>query len=309
MSSDDAPKPPDWDRLSKNHLHLRTWEVIAPKWRAFFPFNLEDISGEPTLEDGLMSVAEDRIPFNGNKLVVNLPERITLAFFDAAFAVAKAVHARRAADESIRAGMISWGCVDAYHSSLLSIKAVLALFGLSICNLKGRSFLVDIFPEFGTQQQSKDFRKQNRGVADPVAIIGNGKRIEQRHIWTIFNRLLNLPGFPEAADQCVADLQQFKYGAFHSARHNIIYESRSWPIVGDISVACSALNFPDYRDEPQFIQRIGDDFRDRDYALCARINDLVRVLIEDATAETNLANHLGPYAAEFARSDTFRLLS
>jgi hypothetical protein len=131
--------------LLEKIISARDWPTVREFWDGY-----SENSDELTIEETVVEAFAGQLPEKGEepKLFplpgIGGPGRITLDIMRA-----KASAGRRGFCAVFDSGNISWSNVDAYHSSFLYIRALLAFFGVFSFRCDSSDYFVDIFPHFG----------------------------------------------------------------------------------------------------------------------------------------------------------------
>jgi hypothetical protein len=148
----------------------------------------------------------------------------------------KFIHVLRLTSRRAQTGNVTWAATDAHHAVLLGIKCFLATIGVGICQGHNRVHLVDFRPELGTPQDEKKFRRQNKGVTNPLRVLTpTPKNLEQRHLFDAFNRLLKILVTDTARENLFEAANSLKLGTHQSERNRLLYHSDYWHWWGDLT--------------------------------------------------------------------------
>ena len=148
----------------------------------------------------------------------------------------KFLHVLRLTVGRAREGRITWASTDAHHALLLGTRCFLASLGVGICQGRGRAHLVDFRPEKGSPQDVIAFKKQNRVVLYPLKVLTpTPKNIDQKPIFELFNRMVELVDHPVSSEDLVDAIVQLNLGAHKSERNRLLYQSSHWHWLDDMN--------------------------------------------------------------------------
>ena len=173
-------------------------------------------------------------------LILNFPER-SLEYVRAFLAgYSKFEHVLDCSRCMFARGALTWGLVDAYHASIVGARSISAALGVCIFNLGGRTVLVDLFPDRGSVDHAKQFRKDNKGVEYPIRVLAptKDKVLEQAKVWALIERLFDLRSFATSEEEVLQiSLKDLLKTKPWTDRHEILYDLCSWRWPSDIALA------------------------------------------------------------------------
>lgn len=218
----------DWVSVADRILQRHAADVIASlPGSEPFSFSAEQYQSE--LRD-ILEESYEELLLPGNH-VIDLPGRDVLLIGEALFSLSKYTHVLQCARTTAKSGAVTWASVDAHHAAILGARSLFGLLGVIISKANDRYVVLDFRPEFGRPDHVKAFKKQYRGIADPVRILipEKGKLFEQGDTWALLNRLLRIVTFSTADDQKTAsDLIDLKLGSHKPKRNEILYNPAFW---------------------------------------------------------------------------------
>lgn len=191
---------------------------------------------DPWAPDSYFATFLEENPPEAPDMVFERPDRDVLWAAEIMVTTQKFLHVLRLTVQRARAGHITWASTDAHHALLLGVRCFLTSLGVGICQGKGRAHLVDFRPEKGSPQDVKVFNKNNARTRFPVRVLTPApKNIDQRPIFLLFNRMVNLVDHPVSSDQLIAALAQLNLGAHKSERNRLLYQSSHWHWLEDMN--------------------------------------------------------------------------
>jgi hypothetical protein len=201
------------------------------------PVSFSFSGDENLLKDFIIDVwSEDCFP----NFIINFPEKnqeFVKAFLTG---YSKFEHVLDCSRNMFERGSLTWGLVDAYHASIVGARSIAAALGVCIFNIKGRTVLVDLFPELGSVDQRRAFRKANKDIEFPIRVLAPSKEklLEQSKLWDLIHRLFNLRSFASSTEEsyqtALSELIKAKPWA---DRHDILYDLASWRWPTDIALS------------------------------------------------------------------------
>lgn len=114
-------------------------------------------------------------------------------------------------------GIKSWSLSSCYQGALLAAKSIINLLGVSINNFNGNDYLVDVWNSTNSNN--------NRQLA---GIIRFSYRLEHRHIWQLFKRLLNSCTVSVWNERYVEALSKIELENFPKQRNVLNYWYHRW---------------------------------------------------------------------------------
>ena len=102
---------------------------------------------------------------------------------------------------------------------LLGCRTLLALLGVHFIHIQDTRCVLNVFPQGSLDQIIRRFQKDNPGAQEPARLMfrTRGSLIEQRAMWTILLRVLNVAKLPAAVKKdtdAIVELEQI--GRFHA---------------------------------------------------------------------------------------------
>jgi len=105
------------------------------------------------------------------------------------------------------------------------MKAVLQLLGIAVIETGNQTYLVDVWA-LAKKKQKKNILGQAY-----LVLIQRVSRVEHRHLWTWFQRMLRVCEVPPSVWPvgCVDQLKSHDINAFARQRNNLHYATTDWP--------------------------------------------------------------------------------
>jgi hypothetical protein len=298
------PAPTSWETLARNHLHGRDWELIANIWgaaaRGFEATSVSEISEyiDPILEPEFekrktVSVFE----FFGGQVA---------AFHDAAVALIKCAYVLRSVGNCLLGGQPTWASVDAYHFSLLGCRALLAFLGIHIVHLRDTRCILDVFPQGNLEQTKKKFKKNNPGLQNPARLIyrSQGGLIEQRSMWAILVRVLNVAKLPTELEKSVNVIKELGTG-FGRSRNDMLYGNAHWLYDEDFLQPSVSVEIQHDIHRYADLDNFFSDQRDANFALAAVLIKILLTLVADIESKSGVNLLQTSYGPCFSKFDGF----
>ena len=214
-------------------VRRRTAEEVRMSLNVETPF-LFDVQAQVSDVPDYIDSQWDSIGSSENS-VISLPGRDMNLARDTLMAASKFYHVIDCARSQVRRGAMTWAMVDAYHASLVGTRAMFALYGLFAYGVRGRTVLVDFRPELGSVDDARNFRKANKGTADPIRVlIPKPKYLEQQDSWALVTRLCNLTQFPPEDDALIGRIKEAAAAPLSGFRNVMLYDSVAWEWLTDL---------------------------------------------------------------------------
>jgi len=218
------------DKLVKK-LPARYWGQICSTWLKNIP-TIEPPGNRPSpiVENAdLAYYCEQAIPEKKKELsyasgpVAGLREEI---FHESVYWLHKAVHALCGAESKVASGMLTWSIIDAYLAAYFSMRSISAILGVSICDYKGRSCVVDLCRDFKSMARMK--REAESAFAEEVNVHSLGVRFDHKQCWQVLQRLLRVV-YGEVWDQELSKcVNRLNSPDFARHRNRISYYVHEW---------------------------------------------------------------------------------
>ena len=211
---------PKWQKIAH-----RNWSEVKGAWLANVPeFPSVGFRPDPGVGrlDGLkglsVSSAPQRFPD-----VEGLRRNV---LWEAVFLFHKCSHTSLAAQRLAEAGMRSWALFNAYHSAYIGAKGIMALLGVVFPTLASKEVVLDVFPPVS----SKSRRGVQTGQFEEFLVIPIGRRLEQRFVWEVFQRVLR-QSESRCWDQSSRDeLLDLSWEDISRPRNHFLYRVLHWPL-------------------------------------------------------------------------------
>ena len=144
-----------------------------------------------------------------------------VTFRSGLFLLHKASHIIGASEEHADKGINTWSLAQAYQGSLICVHAILKCLGIEVIAYKGMSFIVNCWPS-----------KTNNEVVDDgeikISILRFDHKIEHRHTWDLFKRILSSYRIETWDDDLVKLIISMENGHFGFQRNYINYWGGGW---------------------------------------------------------------------------------
>lgn len=214
-----------FDNKIKTLVLDRPWDLISDYWLTSIPRIDPDLNvGFEALEEfGPLSDLVGAGPADVLRQEIPLVRQIV--FREAVFLLHKAINVLSLAEMSANRGSPTWSLSTAYHSAFLGMRSLTRLFGVAHVTSGKNTWVIDIFPQWVKQskRKSKDVNSQSDMLIFKVA------RMDQRHYWRLFQRLVCTTKFgDQGLKNLAADFWKIDEGDFSEQRHALIYENNSW---------------------------------------------------------------------------------
>lgn len=239
------------------------------------PFEFTASAYENSLAESVEDLYGDDLK-TGNHLV-SLPGRDILFISEALFSVAKFSHVLESARNNVARGAVTWALVDAHHATLLGARAIAAFYGVIVAKVRKRYVLMDFRPELGRVDHKSAFRKESRGISDPVRLLVPQKElIEQKETWALLARIFRISMSEDEQTVTLIDkISKFNLGEHKPKRNELLYNPGFWLWPRDID-----LSAPPYDDVTAFLEGSSDE-RFADFEACHMVLSLVAILTQD----------------------------
>lgn len=194
------------------------WLSSIPRIDPDLNLKFESLDEFDPLHELLESATEDM-------LRVEIPLLRQTVFREAIFLLHKAVNVLSLAEISASNGSPTWSLSTAYHSAFFGIRSLTRFLGVAHVTTGKNTWVIDIFPQW--VKQSKRKNKDINSQSD--MLIFKGPRIEQRHHWRLFQRLVCVTKFGDPVLKNLAsDFWKSNVSDFTVQRHTLLYDDNSW---------------------------------------------------------------------------------
>ncbi len=278
-----------FQRLIKKQILECRWSDIAARWLSFLP--AIDPPGSPPdvgVSDviGFSTVAATIREYD-QTIKEEMPGLREYVFREGVYLLHKAFHVTGCAENGVKRGYKTWAINDAYQASLFGAKAILCFCGIALAELNSKAVLVDIWPK--EHDTNKRRRQKLRLPADPaIQFTRLNMKFEHRHVWAIFQRLLNVFDMGVWQDTYVRALSRVEVRDFAKQRNDLHYKNYWWlfddlhEFVIDPSFGVHATNM-----EESLVYSSESDFS---LCLSLAILRMAVLLFEDICGSTNALN-------------------
>lgn len=142
------------------------------------------------------------------------------------FLFLKAINVCGTTELNIGNGFHTWSISSAYHSSFFSMKSLLCLLGITIPQVQGNNYVIDIWPS-----PEKISKNQWRKGIEPSRKIKFLKISNLPHfrVWKILQRVFSTTNFDNSIDkEIIGFLISIDPKSFAQQRNNIHYQNNHW---------------------------------------------------------------------------------
>jgi len=155
-----------------------------------------------------------------------------LVLWEGIYLLHKAAHVVGAAEQHAKSGMQTWSLSGGYHGALFAAKAILHMLGVALPEYRvpgknqNKSVLVDLWPEMPKLSS----KQKQRGITNPPEIEFSylGLRMENRHVWRILRRVINVSRIDIWPVEYVRALRKVGPAEFGWQRNVIHYDNCRW---------------------------------------------------------------------------------
>ena len=232
-----------FQRLIKRQIYECRWSDIAVRWLNFIPSidppgsppdaSLSDVIGLTTLA---ASISDFAVPVKAE--VPGLREYVLR---EAIYLLHKASHVAGCAEIQARQGYKTWSLANAYQSSFFGAKAILFFCGIALTDYENRAILIDIFPK--EEDRQKRQKRKLKLLDDPaIQLTRLNMKFEHRHVWFIFQKLLDLFQMNVWQDTYIQALRKLEVKEFAKQRNELQYKNCAW-IFDDLHECVVDLSF------------------------------------------------------------------
>jgi hypothetical protein len=298
-----AVQPSSWERLARNHIPGRDWNIISRRWAAaaigFEPVAISELS------DNIEPIVGPDFENRPNVSVFEFPGGHIAAFQDAAAALLKCAYVLRNVGGCLLGGQPTWASVDAYHFSLIGCRTLLAFLGIHIVRLRDTRCVLDVFPEGILSQTIRKFKQENPWLTSPARLIfrARGGVIEQREMWSILIRALNVAKLPTSIAAYVNVIRELGAG-FGRSRNEMLYGSSQWLYEEDFLSPNISVEIEDdihsYTDLTDFF-----DEKHANFVFAAVLVRILIALTSDLSAQSGVDLFQTSYGPCFAKFNGF----
>lgn len=222
----------DW-KVAGDHLKRRNVTSIIESLEVETPFNFSRGDVESDVPQFIESAWHEL--GDAAEKVFSLVGRDINFVRDILISLLKYLHVLHTARQLRFNGALTWSLVDAYHATLLGIRAIAAFHGAVSYNVKGRTVMLDFRPASGAPDDVKKFERDHRSVENPVRFIRPVKdKLEQRDAWYLLLRLCRINNCQNESERSLIDqLEELAPKPISSLRNLILYDSVYWTWFSD----------------------------------------------------------------------------
>ena len=210
----------------------RRWTEIAPDWLHAIP-NIDPPGAQPegplssliSFEAAAEAASSGVAPF-----LTEAPGFREAVLHEALFLLHKASHVTGLAQTQFCRGARTWSVSDAYHGSLFAAQSIMHFLGIALPEYHNHTVVVDCWPTL-TLKKTKSKKPSHLSMASPsplLRLVTLGKRVEHRHTWYVFQRLLRVASVEVWPRDLVVALTQLEPGDFANQRNLLHYHNDTW---------------------------------------------------------------------------------
>lgn len=281
-----------FQRLIQKQILECRWSDISARWLNFLPaidppgsapdVSLSDFISVSTVAETLSESIE-----YGTIVRAEAAGLRGYVFREAVYLLHKALHVSGCAENQVKRGYKTWSLADAYQASLFGAKAILHFCGIAFAEFGSKALLIDIFPK---EQDTNKRRKQKLKLPeDPkIQFTRFNMQFQHKHIWAIFQRLLNVFDMNVWQDTYIRALRKIKTGEFAKQRNDLNYKNDLW-IFDDLHQLVIDSSFGEHSDDME--ESLAYSL-ESDFSLCLSFSILKMglLLLEDISKSTNALN-------------------
>lgn len=274
-----------FERQIKKHVAGRTWDDIASRWLDFLP-EIDPPGSPPDLplrdflgfEQASQELYEDDTP-SIRREVIGLRETL---FQEATYLLHKATHVIGLGENNVVRGHPTWALSDSYHGAFFCVKSIIMLLGVAITRYDNKWVIVDVWP---SDVQKKRKRQVFEAASNAILFIKPENRVEHRHFWLLFQRLLRVADVNVWPKEYVDMLKRLKHGEYALQRHRIHYFNEVW-IHDDLHARTLIDGFGIFRDR---LEEALDPVEESDFSvvLSLILLRMAHLLYESINTNTN----------------------
>jgi hypothetical protein len=272
--------------IDKQILECR-WTDISARWLNFLPA-IEPSGSAPDVGlsefIGFTDVAATIAEY-GVSIRTEAPGVREYVFREAVYLLHKAFHVTGCAENQAKKGYKTWSLADAYQASLFGAKAILYFCGIALAEFDNKAVLIDVFPKVEDRQKRQKLKLKL--LDDPaIQFIKLNMKFEHRHVWAIFQRLLNVFDMSVWEDSYIRALKKLGGKDFAKQRNELNYKNEVWIFddLHDLVVDPSFGSHPTTEIEKSLAYELESDFS---INLSLAILRMGVLLLESVTALSN----------------------
>ena len=149
-------------------------------------------------------------------------------FREAIFLLHKASHVIGHAEVSVRSGAKTWSLSDAYQGALFGARSIVYLLGVGLPEYKSKLVITDVWPKIEEQKESRQRLSLDADAESPVQFTLATIKLEHRHFWMLFQRLLNVCKVDVWQKEYVSALRKLETKEFAMQRNILQYRDWRW---------------------------------------------------------------------------------
>lgn len=239
-------KEDEFKHKFKGFALKRSWRDVSKHWVEYIPeINPAGSGPEFPLNEfiGFTTIASE-LSYD-QSVSAEVPGMRELIFREGLFLYYKAMCVLRSAEKDAQMGSLTWSLSTAYQASLFAAKSILYLMGIAFAEHNSKTVLIDIWPSEGTHK-NKSIRLKSR-EDNSINFIKLNIKLEHRHIWLMFMRLINVAKFDSSLDELIGLFKKIEIPEFAKQRNIIQYHNQRW-IYPDIHSGFIDGGFGQYTD-------------------------------------------------------------
>lgn len=226
----------NFKRAIKKHIPERSWNNLREKWLDNLPIiespgsaPEHDLSDFYLLEEELESRRKNGL-YPGSSFITlkkELKGLRPLIFREGLFLLHKASHVLGVAELQVRKGILTWSLSNAYQGGIFAARAIIRFLGVATVSIENKSWIIDIYPEL--EKLSSKERKRGLVPMPNTFFILIRKRVENRHMWQLFQRLMRVSKFhDEILNNLKKTFSDLDVSSFAKQRNRLHYSNHIW---------------------------------------------------------------------------------
>ena len=218
-------------RQIKKYITHRAWQHIVDDWLNYLP-DLDTAGSAPDidLDDFYLLQSAIKKQSSVDSFKDELDKLRAYTFHEGLFLLHKATHVVGASEIHAQQGMTTWSISSAYQGTLFGAKAIMHLLGIAITSQDNNNWIIDCY----TERQKLTSKEKKLGLKPlPTTLFFKTglRRIEHRHIWAIFQRIMRVTKFSGDSIEMICDSlssSSFDVLDFAKQRNMLHYDNHVW---------------------------------------------------------------------------------